>query len=80
MSIPKVRIESGPHGNTTRMWIDGVPVTGACEFTLTASVTSATSLTVVYPVVEAEVDAIIETTAFNDVHRTYVVPKSDDPT
>lgn len=79
MSIPKVKITSGPHGNTTKIEIDGVPVTGASEFTLSATCRSATTLTLVYPAVEAEVDALVETTAMGDISRTYkVVPEPDN--
>ncbi len=74
----KVAIKSGPHGRKTEITLNGEPVTNAREFSLSADCMGLTTLTITYVNIEADVDGIIETTAFNAENRTYVVPDPDD--
>lgn len=78
MAVKKVEITSGPHGNNTTIVIDGQKIEGAREFVLSATSDGATTLTITYPVVEAVVDGMVETWAFNSKTKTYLAPKPDD--
>lgn len=67
----KVNIKAGPHGRSTELYIDGVKVKGACSYTLHGDVNSPTNLTVTYIAVDAEVEALVETTEFQAQTRSY---------
>jgi hypothetical protein len=77
-----VEITTGPHGHKTELAIDGEPVTNATSFTLHSDVKSATTLTVTYINVKAEVHALVDVTAFNSenrMHQSVVIrPEPDE--
>ena len=71
MPTRKVRITSGPAGRNSVLEIDGEKVTNAHAFTLSADCDGLTTLTVQYANVDVEVEALVETTAFESKSRQY---------